>query len=417
MALEFVARSGCATGVSEIVLGMAHRGRLNVLAHFLHKPFEALFYQFNMDAQTSASIEGSGDVKYHMGASADRRFGDKSVHISLASNPSHLEVINTVVLGKVRAKQYQRGEFASPSRRGVMGVLVHGDAAFAGQGIVAETLDLSDLRGYRTGGTIHIIVNNQIGFTTNSSDARSSAYCSDHAKSIQAPIFHVNGDDPQQVARVARMAVAFRQQFQRDVVIDLFCYRRHGHSEVDDPSFTQPLMYQRIATLATTRTLFARRLIAAKHITEKEDKALCVRLNARLKEAASSKGARTAPPSDWLQGHWRGRKQTDKYYNEDSEHLDIKTLKGLAKTLFSYPRNFAIHSKLKTLYSKRLESVQSGKDIDWATGELLSVCLLSPSIGRRAVERTGQQTRDVLAEAWCSHRPENGRAFHAVAAD
>jgi len=382
--LEFTARSACAVGVQEIVLGMAHRGRLNVLAHILHKPFEALFYQFDMDAETSASIEGSGDVKYHIGASADRRFGESLMHVSLSSNPSHLEVINPVVLGKVRAKQYQRGSFGKPSRQGVMGVLVHGDAAFAGQGIVSETLDLSDLRGYRTGGTIHIIINNQIGFTTNSNDARSSAYCSDHAKSIQAPIFHVNGDDPQQVVRVARMAVAYRQKFQRDVVIDLFCYRRHGHSEVDDPSFTQPLMYQSIANLPTTRTLFAKRLVAQGHISEKEDKELCARLHGRLREALSSKRSRQPPPSDWLEGHWRGREQTDKYYNEDEDSLDSKTLKNLAATLFAYPRSFAIHPKLKTLYSKRLEAVKTGKAIDWASGELLAFAsLLHQSVGVR----------------------------------
>ena len=251
-ALEAILRRGIELGIREFVIGMPHRGRLSVLANFVGKPFAAIFSEFQGNATQPEHVHGSGDVKYHLGTSGDREVGGQTVHLSLAANPSHLEAVDPVVLGKVRAKQYQRSD---SERTQVAGILMHGDAAFAGQGLVAEALELSDLAGFTTGGTIHVIVNNQIGFTTSPSAARSSPYPSDVAKGVQAPIFHVNGDDPEAVVEVARVATEYRQQFKKDVVIDLFCYRRHGHNETDEPAFTQPLMYRTIARHPTTRQI------------------------------------------------------------------------------------------------------------------------------------------------------------------
>ena len=245
-ALEQIIKRGGALGVREIVIGMAHRGRLNVLSQVMAKPHRAIFHEFKGGSSTPNEIEGSGDVKYHLGASSDREFDDNKVHLSLTANPSHLEIVDPVVLGKVRAKQDHLG--ATPEDRTmVMPLLIHGDASFAGQGVVAECFGLSGLRGHRTGGSLHFIVNNQIGFTTNPRYSRSSPYPSDVAKMIEAPIFHVNGDDPEAVVFAAKVATEFRQKFQKPVVIDMFCYRRHGHNEGDEPSFTQPLMYKAIA--------------------------------------------------------------------------------------------------------------------------------------------------------------------------
>ena len=244
-ALEQIIKRGGALGVKEIVLGMAHRGRLNVLAQVMGKPHRAIFHEFKGGSATPDEVEGSGDVKYHLGASSDREFDGNKVHLSLTANPSHLEIVDPVVLGKVRAKQDQHGD--KPEERiSVMPLLIHGDAAFAGQGVVAECFGLSGLKGYRTGGSLHFIVNNQIGFTTDPRYARSSPYPSDVAKMIEAPIFHVNGDDPEAVVFAAKVATEFRQKFHKPVVIDMFCYRRFGHNEGDEPSFTQPLMYQKI---------------------------------------------------------------------------------------------------------------------------------------------------------------------------
>ncbi len=244
-ALEQIIKRGGALGVKDIVIGMAHRGRLNVLAQVMGKPHRVIFHEFKGGSMLPDEIEGSGDVKYHLGASSDREFDGNNVHLSLTANPSHLEIVDPVVLGKVRAKQDQFG--ATPDDRTVvMPLLIHGDAAFAGQGVVAECFGLSGLRGHRTGGSVHFIVNNQIGFTTYPRYARSSPYPSDVAKMIEAPIFHVNGDDPEAVVFAAKVATEFRQKFQKPVVIDMFCYRRFGHNEGDEPSFTQPLMYKAI---------------------------------------------------------------------------------------------------------------------------------------------------------------------------
>src|ERR671918_925686 len=266
-ALEAIIRKSVEIGVDEIVIGMSHRGRLNVLANVMGKPYPAIFSEFQGAAVTDAVL-GSGDVKYHLGTSTDRELPDGgTVHLSLTANPSHLEAVNPVVLGKVRAKQTQKGD---TERSRVMGLLLHGDAAFAGQGVVHEGLEMSELRGFRTGGTLHLIVNNQIGFTTSPAYARSSPYPSDVARSVQAPIFHVNADDPEAVVHVARLAAEFRQRFKKDVVLDLWCYRRHGHNETDEPSFTQPLMYRTIAQHANTRQIYARRLVDEGVVTNEE---------------------------------------------------------------------------------------------------------------------------------------------------
>src|SRR6202047_3628070 len=302
-ALEAILYRGSELGIREFVIGMPHRGRLNVLANFVGKPFAAVFSEFQGNSTNPEHVHGSGDVKYHLGTSGDREVSGRIIHLSLAANPSHLEAVDPVVLGKVRAKQLQRGD---TERSQVAGILMHGDAAFAGQGLVAESLELSDLIGFCTGGTIHIIVNNQIGFTTSPSAARSSPYPSDVAKGVQAPIFHVNGDDPEAVVEVARVAAAFCQQFKKDVVVALFCYRRPGHNETDEPAFTQPLMYRTIARHPTTRQIYAARLAEAGVLREGEADTIATRLITELEiqfEAAKSYRPNRA---DWLQGG-RGR--------------------------------------------------------------------------------------------------------------
>ena len=258
-AMEQIIKRGGALGVEEIVIGMPHRGRLSVLANVMEKPYRAIFNEFQGGSFKPEEVEGSGDVKYHLGASSDREFDGNIVHLSLTANPSHLEAVDPVVLGKVRAKQAQRGD---ANRTKVLPILLHGDAAFAGQGVVAECFGLSGLKGHRTGGTIHIVVNNQIGFTTAPQYSRSSPYPTDIALMVEAPIFHVNGDDPEAVVHAARVATEFRQRFGKDVVIDIFCYRRFGHNEGDEPMFTQPLMYTAIKSHKTTLQLYTERLVA-----------------------------------------------------------------------------------------------------------------------------------------------------------
>ena len=265
-ALEQIIKRGGALGVREIVLGMAHRGRLNMLCQVMAKPHRALFHEFKGGSFLPDEVEGSGDVKYHLGASSDREFDGNKVHLSLTANPSHLEIVDPVVLGKVRAKQDQH-DCADDDRRAVLPLLIHGDAAFAGQGVVAECFGLSGLKGHRTGGSIHFIINNQIGFTTYPRYSRSSPYPSDLAKMVEAPIFHVNGDDPEAVVFAARVATDFRQQFQKPVVIDMWCYRRFGHNEGDEPAFTQPLMYKKIRAHKTTLEIYGEKLIAEGHVS------------------------------------------------------------------------------------------------------------------------------------------------------
>src|SRR5438132_6696782 len=306
-ALEQIIKRGGALGVKEIVIGMAHRGRLNVLANVMGKPHRAIFNEFKGGSSKPDDVEGSGDVKYHLGASSDREFDGNRVHLSLTANPSHLEIVNPVVLGKVRAKQDQHG--ATPEDRTmVMPLLISGDAAFAGQGVIAECFGLSGLRGHRTGGSVHFIVNNQIGFTTYPRFARSSPYPSDVAKMIEAPIFHANGDDPEAAVFAAKVATEFRQKFQKPVVIDMFCYRRHGHNEGDEPAFTQPLMYKAINAHPTAVEIYGKKLASDGIVTEGEVEKMKADWRARLDVELEASQSYRPNNADWLDGRWSGFK-------------------------------------------------------------------------------------------------------------
>src|ERR1700683_5192779 len=374
-ALEQIIKRGGALGVREIVIGMPHRGRLNVLAQVMAKPQRAIFHEFKGGSSTPGEIEGSGDVKYHLGASSDREFDNNKVHLSLTANPSHLEIVDPVVLGKVRAKQDQHGA-TREDRTMVMPLLMHGDASFAGQGVVAESFGLSGLRGHRTGGSVHFILHNQIGFTTNPRYARSSPYPSDVAKMIEAPIFHVNGDDPEAVVFAAKIATEFRQKFQKPVVIDMFCYRRHGHNEGDEPSFTQPLMYKAIATHPTTLEIYGDKLVGEGVVSAADvDKMKAdwrSHLDAEL-ELAQSYRANTA---DWLEGRWAGFKTGgDK---DDARRgktgVEIATLKEIGQKITSLPEGFHLHRTLNRFIDNRRKAIETGTGIDWSTAEALAFC-------------------------------------------
>ncbi len=364
--LEQIIKRSAMYDVATVAIGMSHRGRLNVLAHIMHKPYRALLSEFQGHSATPDGIEGSGDVKYHLGTSADRDFDGTNVHLSLASNPSHLEAVNTVVLGKVRA--YQK---IAKDRRHVLGILIHGDAAFAGQGIVSETLIASQLQGYRTHGTIHVIVNNQIGFTTVPVMARSSSYCSDVAKSIGAPILHVNGDDPEASMVAARFAVAYRQQFGKDVVIDLWCYRRHGHSEIEEPMFTQPNMYRQIAKQVGTRELYSQKLIVDKIMTQEQVDNMQQELHDKLETAFKEANSYKPNKADWLEGEWHGMKGGADSVIPTTGVPDA-FIKQIGDALSHVPKNFKIHNKLTRFVDARSKMFETGEGIDWATGEALA---------------------------------------------
>ena len=376
-ALEQIIKRGGALGVREIVVGMAHRGRLNVLAQVMGKPHRAIFHEFKGGSSTPNEIEGSGDVKYHLGASSDREFDDNRVHLSLTANPSHLEIVDPVVLGKVRAKQDQLGA-TREDRTMVMPLLIHGDASFAGQGVVAECFGLSGLRGHRTGGSVHFIVNNQIGFTTSPRYSRSSPYPSDVAKMIEAPIFHINGDDPEAVVFAAKVATEFRQKFQKPVVLDMFCYRRHGHNEGDEPSFTQPLMYKAIAAHPTTLDIYTKKLVGEGVVTDGEVEKMKAdwrgRLDAELEAALSYR----ANKADWLDGRWSGFKTGGD--SDDPRRgktgVDIGTLKEIGRKITTLPADFHLHRTLNRFLDSRRKSIETGLNIDWATGEALAICSL-----------------------------------------
>ncbi len=369
-ALEAILRYGSELGIREFVIGMPHRGRLNVLANFVGKPFAAIFSEFQGNSTNPEHVHGSGDVKYHLGTSGDREIGGRTVHLSLAANPSHLEAVDPVVLGKVRAKQLQH---ADSERIHVAGILMHGDAAFAGQGLVAESLELSDLVGFCTGGTIHIIVNNQIGFTTAPAAARSSPYPSDVAKGVQAPIFHVNGDDPEAVVDVARAAVEFRQQFKKDVVVDLFCYRRHGHNETDEPAFTQPLMYRTIARRPTTRQIYAARLAEAGVLRPGEADAIASRFIAELEaQFEAAKGYRPNK-ADWLEGAWAGLEQAPDDDRRGDTGVGGERLRAIGRGLVTVSDGFRLNPKIARQLDAKRAAIEAGEGIDWATAEALAI--------------------------------------------
>lgn len=376
-ALEQIIKRGGNLGVREIVLGMPHRGRLNVLTQVMGKPHRALFHEFKGGSANPDEVEGSGDVKYHLGASSDREFDHNKVHLSLTANPSHLEIVDPVVLGKVRAKQDQHGDLPE-ERVSVLPLLMHGDAAFAGQGVVAECFGLSDLKGYRTGGSIHFIVNNQIGFTTYPRYSRSSPYPSDVAKMIDAPIFHVNGDDPEAVVFAAKIAVEYRQKFHKPVVIDMFCYRRHGHNEGDEPAFTQPMMYRKIAGHPSALELYSKRLIADGVITEGEVEKAKADWRARLDAELEAGSSYRPNKADWLDGKWAGFKSADQ--EEDPRRgitgVDLAQLKDVGRKITKVPEGFRVHRTVARFLENRAKAIDSGVGIDWATGEALAFCTL-----------------------------------------
>ncbi|NBP71810.1 MAG: 2-oxoglutarate dehydrogenase E1 component [Alphaproteobacteria bacterium] len=369
-ALEQVLKRGSQLGVEEVVIGMPHRGRLNVLANVMNKPFSAIFSEFQGTAATPEDVQGSGDVKYHLGTSADREFDGKQVHLSLAANPSHLEAVDPVVVGKVRAKQRQRGD---KERRKVLGLLMHGDAAFGGQGIVAETFGLSDIKGYRTGGTIHVVVNNQIGFTTNPAATRTSRYPTEIAKMAQAPIFHVNGDDVEAVIHVSRIAAEFRHEFRKDVVIDMWCYRRFGHNEGDEPAFTQPKMYRAIADHPTVREIYANQLIAEGVVTEEQVAEIQDNVRTRLEADFEASKSYKPNKADWLEGKWQGL-TTAPSMEERKGKTDVSMdlLKEVGAAISTVPEDFNLNSKLRRFFDNRRKTLEAGEGIDWATGESLA---------------------------------------------
>jgi 2-oxoglutarate dehydrogenase E1 component len=366
--IEQIMKRGSQLGLEEIIVGMAHRGRLNVLTNVMGKSFTAVFAEFQ--GQSAPDVLGSGDVKYHLGTSSDRDFDGHTVHLSLTANPSHLECVNPVVIGKVRAKQVQRNVIESSA---VLPLLLHGDAAFAGQGITAETLMIAELPGYRVGGTIHIVINNQIGFTTMPKFGRSGPYCTDVAKMIAAPIFHVNGDDPEAVVHVARIAAEFRQTFKRDVVIDMFCYRRFGHNEGDEPAFTQPLMYKKIATQETTRKQYEKKLIAEGTISAEEAKAITDEFEKYLEDAFEATKTYKPNNADFLGGAWEGLKMAStEGPRRGNTSVDVKELRKLGETLTAIPEGFTVNKKLERILEAKREMFKSGEGFDWATAESMA---------------------------------------------
>jgi 2-oxoglutarate dehydrogenase E1 component len=366
--LDALVERAAAAHVKEIVLGMSHRGRLNVLANVLGKPVAEIFSEFE-DNFLPLSSGGDGDVKYHVGFSSDRTSASgQRIHLSLSPNPSHVEAVNPVVEGRTRAKQER---FGDRQRTRGLPVLIHGDAAFAAQGVVAETLNLSRLAGYTTGGTIHIIVDNQIGFTTSPADARSTVYCTDVAKMIQAPIFHVNAEDPEAAVFVAELAFDFRQAFHQDVAIDLVCYRRHGHNESDEPSYTQPLMYAKIKERPSLSAVYTEKLIDKGDLTETESKALDDEFQARMQK--SREEVKSAPPvgTRGYAGHWQS-------FSPQYSHTLVETgvprerLLEIAAAATHIPEDFHAHPKLARAFAARLQNMRAGEPIDWALAEALA---------------------------------------------
>jgi 2-oxoglutarate dehydrogenase E1 component len=368
-AMEQIIKRGGALGVEEIIIGMPHRGRLSVLANVMAKPFRAIFNEFQGGSFKPTDVEGSGDVKYHLGASSDRAFDDNKVHLSLTANPSHLEAVNPVVLGKVRAKQFQKGD---RDRSRVMPLLLHGDAAFAGQGIISECFGLSGLVGHKTGGTMHIVVNNQIGFTTAPHFSRSSPYPTDIALMVEAPIFHVNGDDPEAVVHSARVATEFRQKFHKDVVLDIFCYRRFGHNEGDEPMFTNPLMYQKIKTQKSTLQLYTDRLVADGLIPEGEIEDMKAAFQAHLNEEFEAGKDYRPNKADWLDGRWSHLDRQEGEYQRGQTAVDATRLKEVGAALCKVPDDYTVHKTITRLLDAKRKMLDSGKGIDWATAEALA---------------------------------------------
>jgi len=372
--LDMIIERGAQHGIDELVLGMAHRGRLNVLINTLETSLREIFYAF--EDQDAERYLGRGDVKYHLGFSSDRiTSGGDKVHLTLTFNPSHLEFVNPVVEGRVRAKQDRIGD---QDRSRVVPLLIHGDAAFVGQGVVAETLNLTGLDGYTTGGTIHIIVNNQVGFTTDPQDSRSTRYASDLVRMLDIPVFHVNGEDPEAVAQVAQLAVEYRQRFNKDVLIDLYCYRKHGHNEGDEPRFTQPLMYEVIDKKPTVREMYVERLVGMGQVTRELADEISQRARARLKEALDEvKEHGFCPVPDTMGGLWsRYTGGEDENVPKVSTGVDRDTLLQLSEIITTLPESFTAHRKVEMLLKQRHKRVCEDAPLDWGTCETLAYASL-----------------------------------------
>jgi 2-oxoglutarate dehydrogenase E1 component len=409
-AMEAVIKYGGSFGVREIVYGMAHRGRLNMLANVMAKPYRVIFHEFSGGSSNPEDVGGSGDVKYHLGTSTDREFDGIKVHMSLVPNPSHLEAADPVVLGKTRAIQTDRGDLEDHVQ--VLPVLLHGDAAFAGQGIVWECLGFSGVRGYNTGGCIHFIINNQIGFTTSPQFARSSPYPSDVAKGVQAPIFHVNGDDPEAVTFACKMAIEFRQRFHRDIVIDMWCYRRFGHNEGDEPGFTQPLMYKTIKGHPGVSDVYAARLIAEGTIDKDWAAEHVMRFTAMLEEEFKAGANYKANEADWFGGRWAG---LHKPADPESARRNVETgiekklFDALGRTLTTVPDGLTIHPTLNRVLDAKRAMFNSGENFDWATGEALAFgSLLTEGYGvRLSGQDSGRGTFSQRHAVWVDQADEH----------
>ncbi len=368
--LEEIIATSSARGVKEIIIGMPHRGRMNVLTTTLGKPYSEMLSLFSGNIDFPEWVASSGDVKYHLGASSDRETAHGKVHLSLLANPSHLEAVNPVVVGKVRAKLDIRGDVEE--KKSVLGVMLHGDAAFAGQGSVPEVLSLSELRGYRTGGSIHIVVNNQIGFTTAPKYSRFTPYPTDVAKMVQAPIFHANSDDPEAVAYVCRLAAEFRQEFSRDAVVDIICYRKYGHNESDEPMFTQPIMYREIGKKPLPAKLYSDNLVAAGTLSQEEVDAKFAEFKAFFE--TQFEVAKTFKPNkaDWLEGEWTGFTKPDGDHLDGETGVDLKALKEIGLALAKHPEPIKANSKIIRQLDAKKKMMEEGAGIDWATGEALA---------------------------------------------
>jgi 2-oxoglutarate dehydrogenase E1 component len=367
--LEEMLRRSSELGVQEVVIGMAHRGRLNVLGNILGKSYRAIFAEFQGQSPQPDQVQGSGDVKYHLGTSTDREFEGRKLHLSLTANPSHLEAVDPVVVGKVRAKQTQ---YKDTARKKIMGLLLHGDAAFAGQGLVAETFMLSQLHGYQTGGTFHIIINNQIGFTTGPAFARSTAHCSDIAMIVQAPIFHVNGDDAEAVVKVMSLAAEYRHTFGSDVLVDLVCYRRFGHNEADEPSFTQPLMYKAIKDDPFIGKKYIEKLLKEKALTQEEVEAIERTIDHNLQENFQGSTSYQPSKADWLAGKWEGFVPSSTHNGHAVTGLKEETITSIATALSQMPKSFHLHPKLERFLAGRAAMGKGNAPIDWSFAEALA---------------------------------------------
>ncbi len=371
-ALEAVIKYGGAFGVEDIVIGMAHRGRLNVLANVMGKPYRAIFSEFAGGASNPEEVGGSGDVKYHLGTSSDREFDGIQVHLSLLPNPSHLEAVDPVVLGKCRAEQVARGDTEGDR---ILPVLLHGDAAFAGQGIVAECFSFSGIPGYATGGTVHFVINNQVGFTTSPQFGRSSPYPSDVAKSVQAPILHVNGDDPEAVTFACKLAIEYRQRFNRDIVIDMWCYRRFGHNEGDEPSFTQPLMYAAIKDHPPISELYSQRLINEGVVDQAWVDDQVKHFTALLENEFEAAKSYLPNKADWFEGRWSGLNQPSTPVTERRNvgtSVDEATIRDVGRIITTIPDDVAVHKTLQRVVDARRQMFETGEGFDWATAEALA---------------------------------------------